>query len=336
VPKAIELGTNLDVYAAAHAGMLSPAVAGDVKRVYVPNSEDNTVDVIDPATYRVVAHFAVGKLPQHVTPSWDLKTLYVDNDIGNTLTPIDARTGKPGKAIPVEDPYNLYFTADGTKAIVVAERFNRLDFRDPRSFTLIKSVHVPCRGVDHMDYTADARFALVSCEFSGQMLKLDLQQMSVASVFALGSSPQDVKLSPDGRTFYVADQNAGGVFLVDAATFERIGFLATGRGAHGLYVSRDSSFLYVADRGAGQVTVIDVRTKEIVHQWHIGGSPDMGGVSADGTQLWLSGRHNSVVYVIDTRTGKLAHTIKVGRGPHGLCVFPQPGRYSIGHTGILR
>lgn len=311
-------------------------MAGDVSRVYVPNSGGNTVDVIDPATYRVVGHFAVGKLPQHVTPSWDLKTLYVDNDEGNSLTPIDARTGKPGRPIAVEDPYNLYFTADGTKAIVVAERFRRLDFRDPHSFRLIKSLPVPCSGVDHMDYTADARYALVSCEFSGQMLKLDLSTMSVASVFALGSSPQDVKLSPDGRTFYVADQKANGVFLVDAATFKRSGFLATGRGAHGLYVSRDSSVLYVSNRLAGTVSVIDLRSKRIAHQWHIGGSPDMGGVSSDGRQLWLSGRRNSVVYVIDTRTGALLHTIAVGRGPHGLSVFPQPGRYSIGHTGIFR
>jgi YVTN family beta-propeller protein len=335
-PASAPAGLPADVYAADHAGMLSPAVAGDVSRVYVPNSEANTVDVIDPATYRVVAHFAVGKLPQHVTPSWDLKTLYVDNDMGNTLTPIDARTGTPGTPIPVEDPYNLYFTADGTKAIVVAERFNRLDFRDPHTFALIKSVQVPCRGVDHMDYTADARFALASCEFSGQMLKIDLADMSVASVFALGSSPQDVKLSPDGRTFYVADQNANGVFLVDAATFTRTGFIATGRGAHGLYVSRDSSVLYVSDRGAGMVTVIDLHSKKVVHQWHIGGSPDMGGVSADGRQLWLSGRHDSAVYVIDTRTGALLHRIPVGHGPHGLSVFPQPGRYSIGHTGIFR
>jgi YVTN family beta-propeller protein len=326
----------LDVYAADHAGMLSAAVVGDVSRVYVPNSEDATVDVIDPARYRIVAHFAVGRLPQHVTPSWDRRTLYVNNDEANSLTPIDAKTGKPGAPIPVDDPYNLYFTADGTKAIVVAERLHRLDFRDAHSFALIKSVYVPCAGVNHMDYTADARFALVSCEFSAQMLEVDLTSMSVLSVSALGSSPQDVKLSPDGRRFYVADQSANGVFTIDAATFRRTGFIATGRGAHGLYVSRDSRVLYVSDRGAGAVTVIDLRTNKVVHQWHIGGSPDMGGVSADGRQLWLSGRHDSAVYVIDTRTGALLHKIAVGHGPHGLSVFPQPGRYSIGHTGVYR
>jgi hypothetical protein len=75
-----------------------------------------------------------------------------------------------------------------------------------------------------------------------------------------------------------------------------------------------------------------------VKTWRLpgGGSPDMGGVSADGRVLWLSGRYDSEVYAISTATGKLLHRIRVGRGPHGLCVWPQPGRYSIGHTGILR
>ena len=60
---------------------------------------------------------ATGALPQHVTPGYDLKTLYVDNDQGNSLTPINPRTGLPGRPIPVADPYNLYFTPDGRYAI---------------------------------------------------------------------------------------------------------------------------------------------------------------------------------------------------------------------------
>ena len=93
-----------NVYAADGAGDLSPAVRGDPALVYVPNSESNTVDVISQKTFKIVEHFDTGELPQHVTPAWNLKTLYVDNDAGNSLTPIDPRTGKPGKPIPVEDP----------------------------------------------------------------------------------------------------------------------------------------------------------------------------------------------------------------------------------------
>ena len=309
----------------------------------MPNSESDTVDVIDPATYKVVDHFAVGALPQHVTPSWDLETLYVDNDRGNSLTPIDPRTGKvKGPDLPVVDPYNLYFTTDGRYAIVVAEAYQRLDFRDPHTMALVKSLPVPCRGVDHMDFTANGRFALASCEFSGQMVVVDLRRQDVQRVIDLpdhggGAAPQDVKLSPDGSTFYVADMLANGLWVIDAHTFALEGFVPTGAGAHGLYPSRDAKFLYVTNRSAGSISVMDFSTRHIVATWSIpGGSPDMGGVSADGKVLWLSGRHNAVVYAISTVDGHLIASIPVGSGPHGLCVWPQPGRYSIGHTGIMR
>jgi YVTN family beta-propeller protein len=306
----------------------------------VPNSESNTVDVIDPAGYRVIDHFDVGTLPQHVTPAWDLKTLYVDNDRGNSLTPIDPRTGRrKGPDIPVTDPYNLYFTSDGRYAIVVAEAYQRLDFRNAHTMQLERSVPVPCRGVDHMDFTADGALALASCEFSGQMLVVDLHARAVQRVIDLpgGAMPQDVKLSPDGTTFYVADMHANGLWVIDARTFGLGGFIPTGAGAHGLYPSRDARDLYITNRTAGTISVMDFATRQIVATWSIpGGSPDMGGVSADGKVLWLSGRHNGVVYAISTIDGHLLATIPVGSGPHGLCVWPQPGRYSIGHTGIMR
>ncbi len=332
---------RVDVYAADRPGLLAPAARGALPRVYVPNSQSNTVDVIDQGSGRIVGHFAVGALPQHVTPAWDLKTLWVTNDQGNSLTPIDPRTGRRGRDVPVLDPYNLYFTADGRRAIVVAEARRELDFRDPHTMRLRHALSLPqCTGVDHMDYTADGRFALVSCEFAGRMVVVDLARERAVRTIPLppGAEPQDVKISPDGRTFYVADQMSGGVWLIDAASWRRIRFQPTGRGAHGLYPSRDSRLLYVSNRGEGSITRISFRTRRPVGTWHIpgGGSPDMGGVSADGKVLWLSGRYNAEVYAISTRTGKLLHRIPVGQGPHGMSVWPQPGRYSIGHTGIMR
>ena len=332
----------VNVYAADAAGMFSPQVHGDPALVYVPNSMSNTVDVISQRTMRVVASFPTGALPQHVTPSWDLKTLYVDNDLGNSLTPIDPRTGRPGRPIPVEDPYNLYFTPDGRFAIVVAERLQRLDFRRPGSMALVHSLSVPvCRGVDHMDFSAGGRYAFASCEFSGRMIEVDLRTQRLMRTLVLNngnSSPQDVKLAPDGRTLYVADQLTGGLWEIDPRTFRVIGFLRTGAGAHGLYPSRDARFLYVSNRQAGTISVVSFRTRRVVTTWQLPlpASPDMGGVSADGRTLWLSGRYNAVVYAIDTRTGHLRAAIPVGSGPHGLCVWPQPGRHSLGHTGIMR
>ena len=332
----------VDVYSHDLPGDLSPVVANDPALVYVPNSQSNTVTEISQKTFKIVRQFPTGALPQHVTPAWNLKTLYVDNDVGNSLTPIDPRTGRPGRPIPVEDPYNLYFTPDGRYAIVVAERLQRLDFRDPDTMRLIHSLDVPqCLGVDHMDFSADGRYAFASCEFAGRMIKVDLRTQKVVATLVLHggeSAPQDVKLSPDGRVLYVADQLAGGVWEIDPASFRVTGFLHTGAGAHGLYPSRFGRVMYVSNRSAGTVSVVSFKTQKVIATWVIPppASPDMGGVSADGRTLWLSGRYNAEVYAINTRTGKLRARIHVGLGPHGLCVWPQPGRYSLGHTGIMR
>jgi YVTN family beta-propeller protein len=334
--------STVDIYAADRPNELSPTVASFPSLVYVPNSESNTVDVIDPATMLVVNHFDVGEEPQHVVPSYDLKTLYVAADKGNTLTPIDPATGQPGAPIPVEDPYNLYFTPDGRFAIVVAERLARLDFTDPHTFAVVQSMPVPCSGVDHLDFSADGSYLIASCEFSSEMVKVALGADGPSLVGTLGlfagSKPQDVKLSPDGSVFYVADMVSNGLWELDGASFSVTGFLPTGAGAHGLYVSRDSKDLYVSNRDEGTVSVVDLTTRAVRVKWTIpgSGSPDMGGVSADGMTLWLSGRSNSEVYAIDTTTGHLRARIPVGNGPHGLCVYPQPGRFSLGHTGVFR
>ena len=332
----------VNVYSADAAGDLSPVVRHDPALVYVPNSISDTVDEISQRTFKIVRQFPTGALPQHVTPSYDLKTLYIDNDVGNSLTPINPRTGLPGRPMPVEDPYNLYFTPDGRYAIVVAERLQRLDFRNPRTMQLVHSLSVPqCRGVDHMDFSADGRYAYASCEFAGRMIEVDLRTQRVIRSIVLengASSPQDVKLAPDGRTLYVADQLNGGLWEINPASFSVTGFLKTGAGAHGLYPSRDARVMYVSNRAAGSISVVSFKTRHVIGTWQLPlpASPDMGGVSADGRTLWLSGRYDADVYAINTRTGRLRAVIPVGLGPHGLCVWPQPGRFSLGHTGILR
>jgi len=343
-----------NVYSEAGAGHLSPAANGALERVYVPEIGANRVDVIDPATFSVVDQFRVGPKPQHVIPSWDLKTLWVAGSgrrhSRGSLTPIDPISGKPGATIRVPDAYNMYFSPNGKSAIVVAEGFRRLEFRDPQTMALKSVLPVPqCRGINHADFSIDGRYAIFTCEFDGWLVKIDTEVPKVLGFLNLSTSgmPQDIRLSPDGKVFYVADMIADGVFLIDGDAFSEIGFVATGIGAHGLYPSRDGTELYVSNRGShqvhgpshgpGSVSVIDFATRAVKVTWFIlgGGSPDMGNVSADGKLLWLSGRFDNVVYAIDTSTGEVK-TIKVGREPHGLTVWPQPGRYSFGHTGNMR
>jgi YVTN family beta-propeller protein len=344
-----------NLYSGAAADHLSPVVGGALSRVYVPNRRSNSVSVIDPATLAVVDRFAVGPSPQHVVPSWDLKTLWVANNgsrrNSGSLTPIDPKAGKPGNAIPVDDPYNLYFTPDGHSAIVVAERHKRLDFRDPQTMALQESIAASgCSGINHADFSIDGRYAIFTCEFrGGGLVKIDLVNHQVLGYlrFAKKGMPQDIRISPDGTRFYVADMHADGVYVVDGDSFTQTDFIPTGVGTHGLYPSRDGKELYVANRGShstrgashgkGSIAVIDFATGKVEHTWPIpgGGSPDMGNVSIDGRQLWLSGRFDNVVYDINTTTGAVK-TVAVGLEPHGLTVWPQPGRYSLGHTGNMR
>ncbi|WP_295992353.1 YncE family protein [Rugamonas sp.] len=377
-----------NLYSENGSSHMSPNVAGALERVYVPNHTGNTVSVIDPNTMQVVDTYKVGVNPQHVVPAWDLRTLWVANNAegrsDGSLTPIDPLTGKPGTAIRVDDPYNLYWSPDGKSAIVVVEEMKRLDFRDPHTMKLQSTLPVPeCAGINHADFSIDGRYALFTCEFSGAVSKIDMVNHTVLGTLKLSKyftrpdvlalldqggkkpryipdprgpgaeicttkgMPQDVRASPDGHVFFVADMMADGVHVVDGDSFKQIGFIATGVGAHGLYPSRDGKSLYVANRGSnqihghphgkGSVSVIDFASRTVVKNWPIagGGSPDMGNVSADGKHLWLSGRYDNVVYRFDTATGAVDQ-IKVGREPHGLTVWPQPGRYSLGHTGNLR
>jgi YVTN family beta-propeller protein len=299
---------------------------------------------------------STGAVPQHVVPSFDMRRLWVLNNKAGTVTPIDPFSGNEGQQIRVADPYNMYYSPDGSLAIVIAEAERRLDFRDPETMSLVRSLRVDhCKGLDHMEFTADGRYGIATCEFSGQVVKVDVAENRVIGYLDLDpgrpakeSMPQDIRSSADGNSFYVADMMAGGVWIVDPYAFRVTGFIKTGVGTHGIYPSRDGKLLYVTNRGwstirgglrgPGSISVIDPATNKVTATWPIpgGGSPDMGNVTADGRELWVSGRYDSEVYVIDTRTGQLTHRIPVGREPHGLCVWPQPGRYSLGHTGNMR
>jgi YVTN family beta-propeller protein len=315
-------------------------VRHDHPYVYVPNGTPGTVEVIDPTTFKVVRRysFGAGAMPEHVTPAWDLRHIYVDVDARNELAMIDPRTGKIVRTIHgIDHPYNLYFTPDGQQAIVVAEYENRLVFMDPKTWQKQAELALPCRGSDHMDFgPPGTHYLVISCEYDGAVIKVDWQTHTVLRTTNIGGLPIDVKLAPNGKVFFVANQGTGGVYVLDAQTLHRERFIPTGAGAHGFAVSRDATELYVSNRLAGSISVIDFATRKVVKTWNVGGSPDMLQVSPDGSQLWFSNRYGTTVSVIDTRNGKVLHHIEVGPDPHGLTYFPQPGNYSLGHNGVYR
>ena len=344
-----------NVYAGAGAGMFSPAVADQPSRVYSPNLVTGKVDVIDPETFKVIDSLTAMPSPEHIVPSWDLQTLWVSADVSargghGGVAPIDPKTGKVGKVVDVPDSYNIYFTPDGKSAIVVAEAMRRLEFRDPHTMELQGYISTPrCAGINHADFSPDGAYAIFTCEFNNSLAKIDLVHHTLAETLPLtpGHMPQDIRVAPDGKFFFIADLLGDGVMVIDGDTFGQVDFIKTGVGAHGLYPSRDGTKLYVSNRGThslggarrgpGSVSVIDFAGRKVVANWTIpgGGSPDMGNLNADGKWLWLSGRYDGVIYAFNTEDGSVK-SIPVGGMPHGLTVWPQPGRYSLGHTGNMR
>jgi YVTN family beta-propeller protein len=320
---------------AAEAG--KSALGRYPERVYVPNAAAGTLQIIDPKTFEIIATHNVGRSPHHVTPSWDLTRLYVMNTGGNSLTVINPASGEIDGEIRVVDPYNLYFTPDGKMAVVVAERHKRLDFRDLRTWKLIKSVPVEWAGVDHLAFSRDGAYLVASCEWSARIVKVDLKKLELVADLALGKLPVDVVRPPRQNLMFIADQGVGGVFVVDPDVWKIIEFISTGRGTHGILLSHDEKSLYASNRDEGSISVIDIATRKVVAKWKTGGSPDMGQLSPDGRQLWISSRYHSAVLVIDTTTGKVVARIPTGKEPHGLTYFPNSrGTRSLGHNGIYQ
>jgi len=329
-----------NIYKAITSKTLAPQVRNDPEYVYVPNGDPGTVEVIDPSTYKVIRRFSFGfhTYPEHVTPSYDLRWLYADVDGASELAQIDPRTGKLHRIIHgIERPYNLYFTPDGKRAIDVAEYDNTLVFMDPHTWKPIRSVKMPCNGSDHADFgPPGTSYLLISCEYDGNIIKVDWKKMQVLRVLNVGGMPIDVKLTPNGKRFLVANQGLGGVSIIDPVTMKQTGFIPTARGAHGMALSRDTTHMYVTDRLAGEISRINLSTLKVDATWNVGGSPDMAQVSPDGSQLWVTNRFGTTVSVISTKTGTVLHHIEVGPDPHGLTYFPEPGRFSLGHNGVYR
>ena len=325
-----------NVWSAITSTALPASVADLPERVYVPNEADNTISVIDVASLKVVATLRSGQIPEHLTPDWDLSRLYVSNYASPFLTVVDPRTEATVSPVAAASPYNLYFSPDGSTAIVMAEDVNRIDFYDRRTWRLLKQLPIKWAGIDHADFSAGGRYLLASTEYAGHVLKVDVVSMSIVGDLYVGGKPIDVKLSPDGSVFFVANQGRSGVSVIDPVQMKQIAFIPTGNGAHGMAISRDTRLLYVSNRLAGTISVIDFATRKVTATWLVGGSPDMLQVSTDGSQLWTGNRFSSTVVIIDTTTGKVIRLIPVGRRPHGLTFFPQPGRFSIGHNGVYR
>lgn len=282
---------NGKVYAEAVANRVEARIAHDPQYLYVPNSYGAPkTTVIDQRTHKVVRVLHTGTLSQHVTPSYDLRTLYVEASAADRLVAIDPKTGRIERRIAETRPYNLYFTPNGRQAVVMAEQDDQIVLTDPRTFKRQDVVHDrSCDGPNHADFSANGQYFLVTCEFSGSLLKISTTTHRVTDRLKLppGAKPQDVRLSPSGRLFYVADMGRDELLRIPWNHLRVAGSTTLPAMPHGIYPSRNGRLLYVSDRMAGKISVVSVRTNKVIDTWNVpgGGHPDMGGLSADGRTL---------------------------------------------------
>lgn len=338
-----------NVYAATGPGMIAPNARGRPARLYV--ARGRAVDVIDPVTLKTLGRMRTGAAVSRIVPSWDLRRLWGASRAHGTLVPLGppgaAGSGRPGRsggagAVPRDAPVRAgspagpYFTPDGRSALTLAGRPNRVDVRDPHTMRRRASAPMPC-AARHADFTIDGASLVAACASAGALARVDLAARRVSGTIRLpaGARPGDLRLSPDGALFYVADAAKGGVWLVDAARFAVQGFVRTAPGARGLVIGRHARRLYVV--GAGTVTAVEFATRRVSARWPLpgGGSPEPGGMSPDGALLWLADPAG-LVYAVSARTGRVVRKARIAGRPAGLCVHPQPGRYSLGGTGLYR
>jgi YVTN family beta-propeller protein len=332
------------VYWATVSGQINPKWASMPERVYVPDERSGDMVVIDPATFKIVGRYKVGAYPEHITPAWDGQVLYVNNMNGSSLTEINPRTTRPnGITIKVPNPYNLYFTPDGSRSIIVEDMLhgaptdpNGLLFLDRTTWKKVGFVPIPWAGANHLDFSADGKILFLSCEYSGRIVAVDVAKMKVIKSLQVGGSPTDVRLSPDGSVMFVANQIRNGVDVIDTQTLAYLSFIRAGPGAHGLAISRDTTKLFITDRLGGSLTVVNIASRKVIATWQIGGTPDMIAQSPDGSQLWISNRYSGTITVVNAHSGAVIKTIATGINPHGLSYWPQPGQYSLGHNGNMR
>ena len=263
------------------------------------------------------------------------------------------RPANPAAPIPVDDPYNLYFTPDGRAAIVVAERHKRLDFRDPQTMALQQSIATPnCSGINHADFSIDGRYAIFTCEFrGGGLVKIDLvnrQVLGYLQASRSGACPRTSASRPTARAFYVADMHADGVYVVDGDSFTQTDFIPTGdRHARALpeprrqgTVCRQSRLALDARRAARQGQHRGRRLRDRQGRADLA---DPGRRQPRHGQCQRGRKAALAVRAVRQRRLRHRHSetgavksIPVGQEPHGLTVWPQPGRYSLGHTGNMR
>jgi YVTN family beta-propeller protein len=298
--------------------------------VFVLNSLDATVSVIDPVTWTETRRFATGKEPHHLYLSPDEKSLIIANALGDSLLFVDPRTGAVQRTVrDILDPYHLRFSPDMKWFVIAGNRLNHLDIYkwDGKDLSLAKRISTG-KTPSHLWINSTSTTVFASMQESDEIVTVDLPTQTLKSRVKSGNLPADVFGTPDDKFLLVGLTGGSGVEVYDTTGDmpRLVKTIPTGAGAHAFRAAGDKRHVYVSNRVANTISKIDYQTMTVVASYAAPGGPDCMDVSADGRYIYVASRWAQFLTVIDTATGKIAKRVKVGRSPHGVWTLDHAAR----------
>lgn len=287
--------------------------------VIVLNSNDDSISLINPNTYKEIQRVHIGKGPHHLLPTPENNHLVVGNTISNELVIIHPENGRIIKRIPkIADPYHIGFSPDGRYFVVCGNRMNHVDIYRYKSldFELVSKINL-FYTPSHMAFDKDGN-VYITLQDSDRLVAIDLETQKEKWFVSTGRDPAGVWVTPDNEHVLVGNTSADSVDVFRVSDGTHIKNIKTGKGAHNFLPMGDGRHLLISNRVENTVSIIDQQELNVVDAFSVAGGPDDMELSRDGKELWVTARWRNRVSVIDMETKKLNHYIKVGRSPHGI------------------
>ena len=312
---------------------LSQAAPGSP--VFVLNSLDATVSVIDPQTWSERERISVGKEPHHLYLAPDEKTLIVANAAGNSLTLLDPKTAAVLRTLnQIADPYHLRFSPDMKWFVTAANRLNHVDVyrwhgaQVEEPLVLVKRI-ATSKTPSHLWIDDASEVAYITMQDSDELIALELATQTILWRQATGKTPADVYLTPDGRHLLLGltgDRFVEVWALKGRQAPQKAGRFHTGEGAHSFRALGDGRHVLVSNRAANTISKLDLKAWRIVDEFPAPGGPDDMDVLSDGKTLLVTSRWARKLTVIDMAKRQVVRQVRVGRSPHGVWTLDHVSR----------
>jgi YVTN family beta-propeller protein len=310
----------------AGASRPSAPPAGPAKTqviAFIANSQSDTVTLADGHSLEPFGTLRVGREPHKFRRSLGGNSVYCCNTTGNEMIEIDLRTLQPGRHIPILDPYNVTFTADGRYLYKVAFRYRFVEVHDAQTFQRVARIETG-RQPSHFALADDRGWYVNANQHSDVVTVIDTRSMRVIHRLPVDPLPAGVALSRDARHLFVASGGAGTINVFATDVWRLTKRVRSGKDAHEMIMTRDGRTIYVTNRGEDTVSAFDVQEQRVAAKFHVPGGPDMPMLSPDESQLWVSGRYGDTTTVCDTRTLRILTTFPTERSPHGVFLTATP------------